>query len=111
MTLYRVQPCPDPAPAIIEVFAQFPGASAEEVERQVTVPLEITFAGMPHTTSAAAMPAAEATDANRIQFTGGLLGCDGLGVRRAIKGAFRYLCLNPAGGFAPGIGDAAMWLI
>src|SRR6516225_4602388 len=36
-----------PAPAIVEVFAQFPGASAEEVERQVTTPLEVTFAGMP----------------------------------------------------------------
>jgi cobalt-zinc-cadmium resistance protein CzcA len=27
--------------------AQFPGASAEEVERQVTIPLEVTFKGMP----------------------------------------------------------------
>ena len=35
----------------------------------------MTFRGKPHTTSAAAMPAAEATDANRIQFTGGLLSC------------------------------------
>jgi heavy metal efflux system protein len=43
----NVEAYPDPAPAIIEVFAQMPGASAEEVERQVTVPLEITFAGMP----------------------------------------------------------------
>src|SRR6202044_2614831 len=43
----NVEAYPDPAPAIIEVFAQFAGASAEEVERQVTVPLEITFAGMP----------------------------------------------------------------
>src|SRR5262245_55112776 len=38
---------PDPAPAIVEVVAQFPGASAEEVERQVTIPLEVTFRGMP----------------------------------------------------------------
>src|SRR6201997_781213 len=38
---------PDPAPAIIEVGAQYPGASAEEVERLVTIPLEVTFAGMP----------------------------------------------------------------
>src|SRR6516165_7927437 len=42
----NVEAYPDPAPAIIEVVAQFPGASAEEVERQVTIPLEITFAGM-----------------------------------------------------------------
>src|SRR6202047_1774916 len=43
----NVEAYPDPAPAIIEVIAQFPGGSAEEVERQVTVPLEVTLAGMP----------------------------------------------------------------
>ncbi|MGH9678015.1 MAG: efflux RND transporter permease subunit, partial [Candidatus Acidiferrum sp.] len=43
----NVEAYPDPAPAIIEIVAQFPGFSAEEVERQVTVPLEVTFAGMP----------------------------------------------------------------
>ncbi|MFO1063874.1 MAG: efflux RND transporter permease subunit [Pirellulales bacterium] len=43
----NVEAYPDPAPAIIEVVAQYPGASAEEVERQVTVPLEIGLAGMP----------------------------------------------------------------
>jgi cobalt-zinc-cadmium resistance protein CzcA len=43
----NVEAYPDPAPAIVEVVAQFPGASAEEVERQVTVPLEVTFRGMP----------------------------------------------------------------
>jgi cobalt-zinc-cadmium resistance protein CzcA len=43
----NVEAYPDPAPAIVEVIAQFPGASSEEVERQVTVPLEVTLAGMP----------------------------------------------------------------
>jgi cobalt-zinc-cadmium resistance protein CzcA len=43
----NVEAYPDPAPAIVEVVAQFPGASAEEIERQLTIPLEITFAGMP----------------------------------------------------------------
>src|SRR6202041_2634757 len=43
----NVEAYPDPAPAIVEVVAQYPGASAEEVERMVTVPLEVTFAGMP----------------------------------------------------------------
>src|SRR2546421_11570245 len=42
----NVEAYPDPAPAIIEVVAQYPGASAEEVERQVTIPLEVTLAGM-----------------------------------------------------------------
>ncbi|MBX7167173.1 MAG: efflux RND transporter permease subunit [Pirellulales bacterium] len=43
----NVEAYPDPAPAIVEVISQYPGASAEEVERQVTVPLEVALAGMP----------------------------------------------------------------
>src|SRR6266536_1228890 len=43
----NIEAYPDPAPAIIEVVAQYPGASAEEVERQVTIPLEVGLAGMP----------------------------------------------------------------
>src|ERR1022692_3039729 len=43
----NVEAYPDPAPAIIEVVAQWPGASAEEMERQVTIPLEVALAGMP----------------------------------------------------------------
>jgi cobalt-zinc-cadmium resistance protein CzcA len=43
----NVEAYPDPAPAIIEVVAQYPGFSAEEVERQVTIPLEVALAGMP----------------------------------------------------------------
>jgi cobalt-zinc-cadmium resistance protein CzcA len=43
----NVEAYPNPAPAIVEVVAQFPGASANQVERQVSVPLEVAFAGMP----------------------------------------------------------------
>src|SRR5438552_3947192 len=47
----NIEAYPDPAPPIIEVVAQYPGASAEEVERQVTIPLELALAGMPHLTN------------------------------------------------------------
>ena len=43
----NVEAYPDPAPAIVEIDTLYPGASAEEVERQVTVPMEVTMAGMP----------------------------------------------------------------
>jgi RNA polymerase sigma factor (sigma-70 family) len=36
----------------VVVVASYPGASAEEVERQVTIPLEVTMAGMPGLRSA-----------------------------------------------------------
>src|SRR5579871_5263874 len=43
----NVEAYPDPAPPIVEVVAQYPGASSEEVERQVTIPLEVALAGIP----------------------------------------------------------------
>jgi cobalt-zinc-cadmium resistance protein CzcA len=43
----NVEAYPDPSPAIVEVIAQYPGGSAEEVERQVTIPLEVALAGIP----------------------------------------------------------------
>jgi cobalt-zinc-cadmium resistance protein CzcA len=43
----NVEAYPDPAPPTIEVIAQNPGASGEEMERLVTIPLEVTLAGMP----------------------------------------------------------------
>src|ERR1051325_8256571 len=43
----NVEAYPDPAPAIIEVIAQYPGASAEEVEGAVTTAREVALAGMP----------------------------------------------------------------
>ncbi len=46
-THVNVEAYPDPAPAIVEVVAQYPGASAEEIERQVTIPLEVALAGIP----------------------------------------------------------------
>jgi heavy metal efflux system protein len=43
----NVEAYPDPAPAIIEIVAQYPGQTAEQVEQQVTVKLETALAGMP----------------------------------------------------------------
>src|SRR3954451_4569612 len=43
----NVEAYPDPAPPIIEIIAQYPGQSPEEVERYVTIPLEIAVASAP----------------------------------------------------------------
>ena len=43
-TTLNVEAYPDPAPPIIEIIAQYPGQSPEEVERYVTIPLEIAVA-------------------------------------------------------------------
>jgi cobalt-zinc-cadmium resistance protein CzcA len=38
---------PDPSPPMVEVITQYPGWSAEEIERQITIPIETTLLGMP----------------------------------------------------------------
>jgi cobalt-zinc-cadmium resistance protein CzcA len=43
----NIEAYPDPSPPTIEVIAQNPGWSAEEMERQLTVPIEIQLNGMP----------------------------------------------------------------
>jgi cobalt-zinc-cadmium resistance protein CzcA len=42
-----IEAYPNPVPPLVEVITQPPGSSAEEVERYVTIPLEIGLAGMP----------------------------------------------------------------
>src|SRR5438270_13328921 len=38
---------PDPSPPMVEVITQYPGWSAEEIERLITIPLETALNGMP----------------------------------------------------------------
>src|ERR1700756_5600258 len=46
-TTLNIEAYPDPAPPIIEIIAQYPGQSPEEVERYVTIPIEIAVASTP----------------------------------------------------------------
>src|ERR1700679_3823357 len=43
-----VEAYPDVANNYVQVITQWPGRAAEEVEQQVTVPLEISMNGIPH---------------------------------------------------------------
>src|SRR5215467_5012839 len=43
----NIEAYPDPSPPTIEIIAQNAGWSAEEMERQITVPLEAQLNGMP----------------------------------------------------------------
>ncbi len=45
-----IEAYPDVANNYVTVITQWPGRGAEEIERQVTVPVEIQMAGMPHLT-------------------------------------------------------------
>ena len=46
-TALNIEAYPDPAPPIIEIIAQRPGQSPEEMERYVTIPIEIAIASTP----------------------------------------------------------------
>src|SRR6266850_8415995 len=43
----NIEAYPDPAPPIIEIITQWPGQSPEEVERYITIPVEIAIASTP----------------------------------------------------------------
>jgi cobalt-zinc-cadmium resistance protein CzcA len=45
-----IEAYPDVADNYVEVIAQWPGISAEQIEQQVTIPLEIAMNGIPHVT-------------------------------------------------------------
>src|SRR5271170_7705364 len=45
-----VEAYPDVADNYVEIITQWPGISAEQVEQQVTIPLEIVMNGIPHVT-------------------------------------------------------------
>ena len=43
----NVEAYPDPTPPLVEVITQNPGASPEEMERLIGIPLETALNGMP----------------------------------------------------------------
>ncbi|HYB41966.1 MAG TPA: efflux RND transporter permease subunit, partial [Candidatus Methylomirabilis sp.] len=43
----NIEAYPDPSPPMMEIITQSPGQSAEEIERYVTIPIEVALAGMP----------------------------------------------------------------
>lgn len=44
----NIEAYPDPVPPLVDVITQNPGQSAEEIERYITIPLEIQLAGIPN---------------------------------------------------------------
>ena len=43
-----VEAYPDVADNYVEIITQWPGISAEQIEQQVTIPLEVVMNGIPH---------------------------------------------------------------
>ncbi len=46
--MLNIEAYPDPVPPLVDVITQSPGQSAEEIERYITIPIEIQMAGIPN---------------------------------------------------------------
>src|SRR5215471_2263428 len=44
----NIEAYPDPVPPLVDIITQNPGQSSEEIERYITIPIEIQMAGIPH---------------------------------------------------------------
>jgi cobalt-zinc-cadmium resistance protein CzcA len=64
----NIEAYPDPVPPLVEVVTQSPGQSAEEIERYITVPIEIQMAGIPHVTAVRTISLFGLSDV-KLQFT------------------------------------------
>src|SRR6201985_4028581 len=47
----NIEAYPDPVPPLVDIITQNSGQSAEEIERYITIPLEVQLAGIPHLTT------------------------------------------------------------
>ncbi len=47
----NIEAYPDPVPPLVEIVTQSSGLSAEEIERNITIPIEVQMAGIPHITA------------------------------------------------------------
>jgi len=64
----NIEAYPDPVPPLVEIVTQTPGQSAEEIERYITIPIEIQMAGIPHVTAIRTISLFGLSDV-KIQFT------------------------------------------
>src|SRR6516165_4279556 len=67
-TRLNIEAYPDPVPPRVEVITQSSGQSAEEIERYMTIPIEIQMAGIPHVRSVRTISLFGLSDV-RVEFT------------------------------------------
>jgi heavy metal efflux system protein len=64
----NIEGYPDPVPPLVDIVTQWPGQSAEEIERYVTIPLEVQLAGIKHVTTVRTISLFGLSDV-KVQFT------------------------------------------
>ena len=66
--LLNIEAYPDPVPPLVDIVTQNTGQSAEEIERNITIPIEIQMAGIPHITAIRTISLFGLSD-TKVQFT------------------------------------------
>jgi cobalt-zinc-cadmium resistance protein CzcA len=64
----NIEAYPDPVPPLVDIVTQSTGQSAEEIERYVTIPLEVQMAGIPNVTAIRTISLFGLSDV-KVQFT------------------------------------------
>ncbi len=67
-TKLNIEAYPDPVPPLVDIVTQSSGMSAEEIERYITIPIEIQMAGIPHVTAVRTISLFGLSDV-KVQFT------------------------------------------
>src|SRR5262245_1572612 len=64
----NIEAYPDPVPPMVEIVTQNPGQSSEEIERYITIPIEVQMSGLPYVTSVRSISLVGLSDV-KVQFT------------------------------------------
>jgi cobalt-zinc-cadmium resistance protein CzcA len=64
----NIEAYPDPVPPLVDIVTQASGQSAEEIERYITIPIEIQMAGIPNVTTVRTISLFGLSDV-KVQFT------------------------------------------
>src|ERR1700679_3868515 len=64
----NTEPSPDPEPPLVDIITQSTGQSAEEIERYITIPIEVQMAGIPNVTTVRTISLFGLSDV-KVQFT------------------------------------------
>jgi len=64
----NIEAYPDPVPPLVDIVTQSTGQSAEEIERYITIPIEIEMAGIPNVTAIRSISLFGLSDV-KVQFT------------------------------------------
>src|SRR5215510_9348242 len=64
----NIEAYPDPVPPMVDIVTQNPGQSSEEIERYITIPIEVQMAGIPFVKSVRSISLTGLSDV-KVQFT------------------------------------------